>query len=51
MVDGIAITGPPTDLLKSEDERIVEFLSAEGDRFAELHELDVTPLMDRRGKA
>ena len=37
--------------VKSEDERIVEFLNAESDRFAERHELDVTPLMDRRGKA
>ena len=45
---GIAIAGPPADLLKSADERIVEFLSAESDRFAEHHELDVTPLMDRR---
>ncbi len=50
MVDGIAIAGSPTDLLKSEDERIVEFLNAESDRFAERHELDVTPLMDRRGE-
>jgi hypothetical protein len=50
MVDGIAIAGSPTDLLKSEDERIVEFLNAESDRFAEQHELDVTPLMDRRGE-
>jgi phospholipid/cholesterol/gamma-HCH transport system ATP-binding protein len=48
MVDGIAIAGPPADLLKSADERIVEFLNAESDRFAERHELDVTPLMDRR---
>ena len=48
MVDGIAIAGPPTDLLKSEDERIVEFLNAESDRLAERHELDVTPLMNRR---
>jgi phospholipid/cholesterol/gamma-HCH transport system ATP-binding protein len=48
MVDGIAIAGTPTDLLNSDDERIVEFLNAESDRFAERHELDVTPLMDRR---
>jgi ABC-type transporter Mla maintaining outer membrane lipid asymmetry ATPase subunit MlaF len=48
MVDGIAITGPPTDLLESEDERIVEFLSAESDHFAERHDLDVAPLMNRR---
>jgi phospholipid/cholesterol/gamma-HCH transport system ATP-binding protein len=48
MVDGIAIAGSPADLLKSEDARIVEFLNAESDRFAERHELDVTPLMDRR---
>jgi phospholipid/cholesterol/gamma-HCH transport system ATP-binding protein len=48
MVDGIAITGPPTDLLKSEDERIVEFLSADSDHFAEQHDLDVAPLMNRR---
>jgi ABC-type transporter Mla maintaining outer membrane lipid asymmetry ATPase subunit MlaF len=48
MVDGIAITGPPNDLLKSEDERVVEFLNAESDRFAEQHDLDVTPLMNRR---
>jgi phospholipid/cholesterol/gamma-HCH transport system ATP-binding protein len=48
MVDGIAIAGPPADLLNSADARIVEFLNAESDRFAERHELDVTPLMDRR---
>ncbi|MFB3118603.1 MAG: ABC transporter ATP-binding protein, partial [Myxococcota bacterium] len=48
MVDGIAIAGSPADLLNSEDERIVEFLNAESDRFAEQHELDVTPLMSRR---
>jgi len=48
MVDGIAIAGSPADLLESEDERIREFLNAESDRFAERHELDVTPLMDRR---
>ncbi len=48
MVDGIAIAGSPADLLNSEDERIVEFLNAESDRFAERHELDVTPLMSRR---
>jgi len=48
MVDGIAIAGSPSDLLESEDERIREFLNAESDRFAERHELDVTPLMDRR---
>jgi phospholipid/cholesterol/gamma-HCH transport system ATP-binding protein len=48
MVDGIAIAGPPDDLLKSADERIVEFLVAESDSFAVHHELDVTPLMDRR---
>jgi len=48
MVDGTAIAGSPADLLNSADERIVEFLNAESDRFAERHELDVTPLMDRR---
>ena len=31
-----------------EDERIVEFLNAESDHLVERHELDVTPLMDRR---
>ncbi len=51
MVDGIAIAGSPADLLKSEDERIVEFLNAESDRFAERQELDVTPLLRRRGDA
>jgi phospholipid/cholesterol/gamma-HCH transport system ATP-binding protein len=48
MVDGTVIAGSPADLLKSEDERIVEFLSAESDQLAERHELDVTPLMNRR---
>jgi phospholipid/cholesterol/gamma-HCH transport system ATP-binding protein len=48
MVDGIAIAGPPDDLLKSADERIVEFLNAESDGLSERHELDVSPLMDRR---
>lgn len=48
MVDGIAIAGSPSDLLKSEDERIVSFLNAESDHLAESHELDVTPLRNRR---
>jgi len=48
MVDGIAIAGSPADLLRSEDERITEFLNAESDHFAERHELDVAPLMNRR---
>ena len=48
MVDGVAIEGSPADLLKSEDARVVEFLNAESDRFAERRELDVTPLMSRR---
>jgi phospholipid/cholesterol/gamma-HCH transport system ATP-binding protein len=48
MVDGIAIAGSPADLLKSEDERVVEFLNAESAHLAEHHELDVTPLMNRR---
>jgi phospholipid/cholesterol/gamma-HCH transport system ATP-binding protein len=48
MVDGIAIAGSPADLLKSEDKRIVEFLDAESDGLAERHELDVTPLRNRR---
>jgi phospholipid/cholesterol/gamma-HCH transport system ATP-binding protein len=48
MVDGIAIAGSPADLLKSEDTRIVKFLSAESDHLAEHHELDVTPLRNRR---
>jgi len=48
MVDGIAIAGPPEDMLKSSDQRIVEFLNAESDGLSEHHELDVSPLMDRR---
>jgi phospholipid/cholesterol/gamma-HCH transport system ATP-binding protein len=48
MVDGIAITGSPSDLLGSQDERVVEFLNAESDHLAERHELDVSPLMNRR---
>jgi phospholipid/cholesterol/gamma-HCH transport system ATP-binding protein len=48
MVDGIAIAGSPADLVKSEDKRIVEFLNAESDGLAESHELDVTPLRNRR---
>jgi phospholipid/cholesterol/gamma-HCH transport system ATP-binding protein len=48
MVDGAVIAGSPADLLKSEDERIVGFLSADSDQLAERHELDVTPLMNRR---
>ncbi len=49
MVDGIAIAGSPSDLLKSDDQRILDFLNADSDRFSDRHELDVTPLMDRRG--
>jgi ABC-type transporter Mla maintaining outer membrane lipid asymmetry ATPase subunit MlaF len=48
MVDGIAIAGSPADLLQSKDERIVEFLNAESDHLAQRHELDVSPLMNRR---
>jgi phospholipid/cholesterol/gamma-HCH transport system ATP-binding protein len=48
MVDGIAIAGSPTDLLKSEDERVLEFLNAESDHLAEHHELEVSPLRNRR---
>jgi len=48
MVDGIAIAGSPTDLLRSEDERVLEFLNAESDHLAEHHELEVSPLMNRR---
>lgn len=48
MVDGIAIAGTPADLLKSEDQRVVEFLNAESDHLAQRHELDVSPLMNRR---
>jgi len=48
MVDGIAIAGSPTDLLNSEDERVLEFLNAESDHLAEHHELEVSPLMNRR---
>jgi phospholipid/cholesterol/gamma-HCH transport system ATP-binding protein len=48
MVDGIAIAGSPVDLLKSEDKRVLEFLNAESDHLAEHHELEVSPLMNRR---
>jgi phospholipid/cholesterol/gamma-HCH transport system ATP-binding protein len=51
MVDGVAIAGPPADLLQSDDARIVEFLNAESDHFAERHELDVTTLLRRRENA
>ena len=44
MVDGVAITGLAADLLESEDKRIVEFLKAESDGFAERRELDVSTL-------
>jgi phospholipid/cholesterol/gamma-HCH transport system ATP-binding protein len=48
MVDGIAIAGSPADLLNSEDKRVVDFLNAESDQLVHRHELDVTPLMNRR---
>jgi phospholipid/cholesterol/gamma-HCH transport system ATP-binding protein len=48
MVDGVAIAGSPADLLNSEDKRVVDFLNAESDQLAHRHELDVTPLMNRR---
>jgi len=48
MVDGIAIAGSPADLLNSEDKRVADFLDAESDQLAHRHELDVTPLMNRR---
>ena len=51
MVDGLAIAGSTADLLHSEDARIVEFLNAESDRFAERHELDVSTLARRREDA
>jgi phospholipid/cholesterol/gamma-HCH transport system ATP-binding protein len=48
MVDGVAISGSPRELLESNDKRIVEFLRAESDSFHEQHELDVSsPLLPR----
>jgi phospholipid/cholesterol/gamma-HCH transport system permease protein len=42
MVDGIAISGPPSDLLAGDDKRVVEFLNADSDPSYECRELDVT---------
>jgi phospholipid/cholesterol/gamma-HCH transport system ATP-binding protein len=47
MVDGIAISGRPGELLASEDKRVVEFLEAESDGADERRELDVTPPLTR----
>jgi phospholipid/cholesterol/gamma-HCH transport system ATP-binding protein len=47
MVDRGAISGPPSDLLVSDDKRVVEFLKADSDPCYERRELDVTePLFD-----
>ena len=50
MVDGIAISGRPGELLASEDKRVVEFLEAESDGADERRELDVTPTLMRDGE-
>jgi hypothetical protein len=48
MVDGGAISGPPRDLLASDDNRVAEFLKADSDPCYERRELEVTnPLVDR----
>ena len=48
MVDGSAISGPASDLLASDDKRVVEFLKADSDPVYERRELDVTePLVHR----
>jgi phospholipid/cholesterol/gamma-HCH transport system ATP-binding protein len=47
MVDRGAISGPPSDLLASDDKRVAEFLKADSDPCYERRELDVTePLLD-----
>jgi len=47
MVDRAAISGPPSDLLASDDKSVVEFLKADSDPCYERRELDVTePLLD-----
>ena len=47
MVDGSSISGRPSDLLASDDRRVVEFLKADSDSHYERRELDVTdPLLD-----
>ena len=48
MVDGIAISGPPRDLLAGDDKRVVEFLKADSDPSYEHRELDVTEPPTRR---
>ena len=48
LVDGVAISGPPGDLLESNDKRIVEFLKAESDSFDEHSELDISDLLMSR---
>jgi phospholipid/cholesterol/gamma-HCH transport system ATP-binding protein len=50
MVDGIAISGRPGELLASDDKRVVEFLEAESDGADERRELDVTPPLMRDGE-
>ena len=48
MVDGIAISGPPDEMMHSEDKRVMEFLNAESDAAESGGELDVTlPLAPR----
>jgi phospholipid/cholesterol/gamma-HCH transport system ATP-binding protein len=48
LVDGIAISGAPKDLLERGDSRIVEFLEAESDHLSERRELEITsPLFTR----
>ncbi len=41
MVDGGAISGPPDDLMSSDDKRVVEFLKADSEPVYEHRELDV----------
>jgi phospholipid/cholesterol/gamma-HCH transport system ATP-binding protein len=44
MVDGIALSGPPREMLGSDDKRVVEFLRAETDDAYDRPELDIASL-------
>jgi phospholipid/cholesterol/gamma-HCH transport system ATP-binding protein len=48
MVDGVAISGAPLELLASEDKRVVDFLRAEQDDSYDRQELDIAPLQSRK---
>jgi phospholipid/cholesterol/gamma-HCH transport system ATP-binding protein len=49
LVDRVAISGTPKELLESDDQRIVEYLEAESDRLGERHGLEIALPLSSQG--